>query len=190
MLLIKSKQHVSKDNISRIKLTPVNSADEDQVELLEKVNVDNFYLFTGQQQKVFTFLAEMIGYIYAKFRLIGNFRNKRSFLLDGIPCTYILRYIWLTFLLLKVAYVTICLIGIRLIRFIVKLDTFFINFLGQVRNFGDCSTKISFRKFWDFFRKGNKMFFRAGDRFFSPVLIYAGSSTPSNRTIIKILSLS
>ena len=62
MLLIKSKQHVSKvsnsfliaesamltdlkktnfinfqDNISRIKLTPVNSADEDQVELLEKV---------------------------------------------------------------------------------------------------------------------------------------------------------
>ena len=39
MLLIKSKQHVSKDNISRIKLTPVNSADEDQVELLEKVKV-------------------------------------------------------------------------------------------------------------------------------------------------------
>ena len=59
MLLIKSKQHVSKvshsfliadcfeknfltnfinfqDNISRIKLTPVNSADEDQVELLEQ----------------------------------------------------------------------------------------------------------------------------------------------------------
>lgn len=36
MLLIKSKQYVSKDNISRIKLTPVNSADEDQVELLEK----------------------------------------------------------------------------------------------------------------------------------------------------------
>ena len=43
MLLIKSKQHVSKDNISRIKLTPVNSADEDQVELLEKVNVVNIF---------------------------------------------------------------------------------------------------------------------------------------------------
>ena len=37
MLLIKAKQYVSKDNISRIKLTPVNSADEDQVQLLEKV---------------------------------------------------------------------------------------------------------------------------------------------------------
>jgi len=36
MLLIKAKQYVSKDNISRIKLTPVNSADEDQVQLLEK----------------------------------------------------------------------------------------------------------------------------------------------------------
>ena len=39
MLLIKAKQYVSKDNISRIKLTPVNSADEDQVQLLEKVNL-------------------------------------------------------------------------------------------------------------------------------------------------------
>lgn len=36
MLLIKAKQYVSKDNVSRIKLTPVNSADEDQVQLLEK----------------------------------------------------------------------------------------------------------------------------------------------------------
>ena len=46
MLLIKAKQYVSKDNISRIKLTPVNSADEDQVQLLEKVLLySNSYYF-------------------------------------------------------------------------------------------------------------------------------------------------
>ena len=46
MLLIKAKQYVSKDNISRIKLTPVNSADEDQVQLLEKVfRYSNSYYF-------------------------------------------------------------------------------------------------------------------------------------------------
>ena len=46
MLLIKAKQYVSKDNISRIKLTPVNSADEDQVQLLEKVfPYSNSYYF-------------------------------------------------------------------------------------------------------------------------------------------------
>ena len=49
MLLIKAKQYVSKDNISRIKLTPVNSADEDQVQLLEKVLLySNSYYFKLQ----------------------------------------------------------------------------------------------------------------------------------------------
>lgn len=49
MLLIKAKQYVSKDNISRIKLTPVNSADEDQVQLLEKVfHYSNSYYFKLQ----------------------------------------------------------------------------------------------------------------------------------------------